>query len=95
MVNHPNRKLSKVAQAYERCKIARKALREHACSMEVTEDKCGIVWERWCIVVDGRSMSLILFATPSWYEVFRPLTDDQRNEAIPEALAALVFTRVA
>lgn len=43
-------KLSKVAQAYERSRPAREALRAiDAVCMEVTEDKAGIVWERWYV----------------------------------------------
>lgn len=96
MANHPNRRptasvrvLSKIAQAYERCKLARKALHKYATCMEVTEDKCGIVWERWSIETADGFRSLILFATPVWYDVFSPLTTDMRDEAVPEAIAAM------
>lgn len=59
-----------VAQAYQRCEAGRRALLECAQPMECTEDKCGIVWERF---VTPRGESLILFATPSWWDVYAPL----------------------
>jgi len=75
------RKLTPVAQAYQRSKVVRDALvHMGAKCMEVTEDKCGIVWERWVITTSdpasmhGHHMSLIVFATPSWWDVFRPVS---------------------
>lgn len=81
-------KLSKVAQAYERSKIGRNALiAAGARSMEVTEDKCGIVWERFIVGPNGTSV--VLFATPSWWEVFSPLTTDATNDGTIAAINAL------
>lgn len=88
------RKLSKIAQAYERCKIGRDAL--HAVGarcMEVTEDKAGIVWERYYLLKpDGDSnkvVNIVLFATPSWWDVFTPITEDQTNDGTVAAIKAL------
>lgn len=89
-------KLSKVAEAYDRSRIARQALREmDARSMEVTEDKCGIVWERFIVHSDNgavtpvKATNVILFATPEWWEVFVPLTEDPTNDGTIAALKAL------
>lgn len=80
-------KLSKVAQAYERCKVARSALTDAggAC-MEVTEDKAGILWERW--VMPG-GVSLILFATPTWFDVYAPLTNSNKMHDVVARIAAV------
>lgn len=82
----PKEKLSPVAQAYERSKIGRRALFDADCrAMECTEDKAGIVWERF-ITPQGRS--IILFATPSWWDVFEPVTDEATNDATVAAIKA-------
>ena len=88
-------KRSPVTAAYVRCEAAHKALREiDARCMETTEDKCGIVWERWIIstpptVVQGSHVSLILFATPSWWDIFVPLTKDGSIDGTVAALKEL------
>lgn len=88
-------KLSPVQQAYVRCEAAHKALREiDAMCMEATEDKRGILWERWIIctpptVVQGSHVSLILFATPSWWDIFAPLTEDTKVDGTIAALKEL------
>jgi hypothetical protein len=82
------RKLSKVAEAYQRCYIAREALRQSgARCMEVTEDKCGIVWERYIVGPNGTSV--ILYATPHWWDVFSPITSDTTNDGTIAAIKAL------
>lgn len=89
------RKMSKVAQAYERSKVGRQALRDTgARCMEVTEDKCGIVWERY--ILGSTGVSVVLFATPSWWDVFKPVTQDGSNDATVAAIKALVepYTKV-
>lgn len=72
------RKLSKVAEAYERCHEGRDQLIEsgYRC-MEVTEDKCGILWERW---ITPNGISVILFATPHSWDIFSPLSHSPRND---------------
>lgn len=77
------RKLTPVQQAYERCKPGRAALLEVAQCMECTEDKCGIVWERF---VFRAGESVILFATPHWWDVFVPLCSDGRITAVVDAI---------
>lgn len=80
-------KTSKVAEAYTRCEPARKAIAEAHCRcMEVTEDKCGILWERW-ITPHGKSM--ILFATPHYWDVFAPLSDDATIAGMIDAIRAV------
>jgi hypothetical protein len=55
--------------------------------MEATEDKAGIVWERWLIEVKSRgAVSVILFATPYWWDLFSPITNSTK---VDETLAAL------
>jgi hypothetical protein len=76
---------TKVAEAYERAKMIRDVLHRIGRCMEVTEDKAGILWERWLV---GQT-SVILFSTPSWTEVFRPVTDDMTWAGTTRALEAL------
>jgi hypothetical protein len=76
---------TKVADAYERAKLIRDVLIRLGRCMEVTEDKCGILWERWLV---GQT-SVILFSTPSWTEVFKPVTDDMTWEGTIRALEPL------
>ena len=87
---------SKVAQAYTRCKPARDALTAvGAVCMEVTEDKSGIVWERWYVQtslpteVQQRVVNVIVFATPSWWDVFVPINAGNEVEATVAAIKAL------
>lgn len=61
------REKAQVAEAYARCETLRRALREVGGCMEVTEDKAGIVWERY-LLNNGRSA--LLFSTPHWCDVF-------------------------
>lgn len=88
-------KLSPVAQAYERCKVARLALREiDARCMEVTENKAGILWERWIIDTTAATgkpghVSVILMATPHWWDVYAPVTRDRDINATIAAIKAL------
>ena len=85
-------KLSAVAEAYARAKPVRDLLfsfqHEHkAQCMEATEDKCGIVWERWLIETKSTGMvSVVLFATPSWWDLFAPITNER---GIEETLNAI------
>lgn len=65
-------KLSPVAEAYQRSKAGREALLRTCRAMECTEDKCGIVWERF---VTRAGVSLILVATPHWWDVYAPVTE--------------------
>lgn len=90
MTNHPNRKQSKVAQAYVRAKPIRDALHEIGRCMEVTEDKAGIVWERWLV---GQTQ-VITFSTPHYVEVFQPIIPGNEWADLIGALRALA-TRVA
>jgi hypothetical protein len=83
------RKLSKVAQAYERCKPARDALHSVGRCMETTEDKCGIVWERWVIVRDSDCVSVLLYATADGWDVFAPLSRDATIDGTVAAIKAL------
>lgn len=76
--------MSKVSDAYGRCKIARNTLSEiGARPMECTEDKCGIVWERWLL---PNGTSAILYATPHGWDVFTPVTQDNAIEATVAAI---------
>lgn len=86
--------MSKVSDAYQRCKAGRSALVEAgAQSMETTEDKCGIVWERWLL---PNCTSVILYATPHGWDVFAPLTKDNSIDATVEAIkAAATAERIA
>jgi hypothetical protein len=79
MTNKPR---SKVAQAYEIAFPVRQKLHAIGRCMEVTEDKCGIIWERWLI---GTSQ-VVVFATPHFVEVFSPLTTDPTWEGVAKAL---------
>jgi hypothetical protein len=78
--------LSPVAQAYERGDSARKTLSAlDARCMEVTEDKAGILWERWIV---GRS-NVILFATPHGWDLFASIAPTTETTATLDALRAL------
>lgn len=85
--------MSKVSDAYNRCKAGRNALAEAgARSMETTEDKCGIVWERWLL---PNCTSVVLYATPFGWNVFSPLTDDNSTDATVAAIKAAATAEVA
>lgn len=80
-------KNTEVMKAYDRSRPGREALFDNGCrSMECTEDKAGIVWERF---VTPHGVSLILFATPSWWEVFCPLTSNATVHATVAAIIAV------
>lgn len=84
------RKLSKVAQAYERCQLARSELAKIARCMETTEDKqYGILWERWCIIGETDCVSVVLYATPDMWDVFAPVTRENDTAATIAAIKAL------
>lgn len=84
------RKLSKVAQAYERCQLARAELGKIARCMETTEDKqFGILWERWCIVRESDCVSIVLYATPDMWDVFAPVTRENSTAVTIAAIRAL------
>lgn len=90
------RKLTAVQQAYERCKLARDALIEmDAQCMEATEDKSGWLWERWIVettppaTTPRRIVSVVLFSTPHWWDLFTPVTNDQSVTGTLDALRAL------
>lgn len=69
------RKLSPVQEAYKRSEETRRLICElGGRSMECTEDKCGIVWERF--ILGPNAQSVILYATPSWYDVFSSIAPD-------------------
>lgn len=91
------RKLSKVQEAYAKSEPARKVLRElDARCMEVIEDKCGIVCERYVLqlspptAVTGRFVNLVIYATPLWWDVFSPVENSPDTEATLAAIRALV-----
>lgn len=77
------RKLSPVQQACERCAAGRRALLDVARPMELTQDPCGIVWERF---VFPHGESAVLVATPSWWDVYVPLCRDGEIAAVVAAI---------
>jgi hypothetical protein len=75
-----NVKLSKVAQAHEKLAETRRVLREAGCmSMELVEDKAGIVAERFVRPGDGKS--IVVWATPHWYDAYAPITSENNLSA--------------
>jgi hypothetical protein len=70
-------------KAYELSEPLRHALSDLGRCMEVTEDKCGILWERW-LVSGGRSV--LLMATPHFVDVFASVTDDVTIDGTIKAL---------
>jgi hypothetical protein len=77
--------MSKVAEAYTRAGIVRDHLHKIGRCMEVTEDKAGILWERWLI---GKTQ-IVLMATPNWAEVFKPVSNAVEWDDTIAALDAL------
>jgi hypothetical protein len=77
--------MSKVAEAYARAKTVRDRLHKIGRCMEVTEDKAGILWERWLI---GKTQ-IVLMSTPHWAEVFKPLSNAVEWDDTIAALDAL------
>jgi hypothetical protein len=63
--------MSKIQEAYARAKTVRDRLHKIARCMEVTEDKAGILWERWLV---GETQ-VVLMATPHWVEIFKPVSN--------------------
>lgn len=91
------KKFSPVAQAYERSRPARDWLHQRARCMEATEDKCGIVWERWILTThDAKGnptfTNLVFYATPHGWDVFKPIADGVMIEDTMAALSALSST---
>lgn len=79
-------KLTKIQEAYQRCEKLRNCLHKLGRCMEVVEDKkYGVLFERWVV---GRA-SVVLFSTPSWTEVFKPVTEDMTWDGTIAALEAL------
>lgn len=60
-------KRSALQEAYERVREAREHLRGlDARCMETTEDKCGILWERWLL---PNFRNVYLYATPHGWDL--------------------------
>jgi hypothetical protein len=79
-------KLTKIQEAYQRAEMLRRSLGKLGRCMEATEDKkYGILWERWLV----GATSIVVFSTPSWTEVFKPLTEDMTWDGTIAALQAL------
>jgi len=75
--------MSKISDAYTKCQPIRDALANNGRCIEVTEDKAGILWERWIL---HNGTSVVLFATPHWYDVFSPITTSSRISDTVEAI---------
>jgi hypothetical protein len=72
-------KLSKVAEANEKLAASRRVLFAAGCkSMEVIEDKAGVVAERFIRPGDGKS--IILFGTTLWYDAYAPINNENNIE---------------
>lgn len=66
-------KTTKIMQCYERASEIRHSLLQNGRLMEANEDrKYGILWERY--VIEGKSY--VLFATPDYVELFKPIFTD-------------------
>lgn len=77
-------KMKPIHEAYERCKDMRAALTNmQARCIEVTEDHCGILWERW-VLPSGKSA--VLWATPHGWDIFLPADESNSTGA---AIAAV------
>lgn len=69
------KKLTKVAEANQKLDESRRTLFAAGCRlMETVEDKAGVVVERFIRPGDGRS--IVLFATPLWYDAYAPITTE-------------------
>lgn len=87
-------KLSAVQEAYERAKTAREHLRSlGARCMEATEDKAGILWERWCVVGEKSCRNVYLYATPHGWDL--SLTADVTNDTEKTLAAVTAHVQVA
>lgn len=77
-------KMKPIHEAYTRCEAMRRAFSDmNARCMEVTEDRYGILWERW-LLPNGKSA--VLWATPHGWDVFLPATNDNSTSASIEAV---------
>lgn len=78
-------KMKPIHEAYARCETMRRALSDmQARCMEVTEDRYGILWERW-LLPNGKSA--VLWATPHGWDIFLPANDGNSTD---EAIKAVV-----
>jgi hypothetical protein len=89
-----------LTQAYNRCSTARDFLRDlpSARLMETTEDKAGIVWERWIVsrepqydesgkcIRNGSTRNLYLHATPHTWDISVTVSADDSVDATFRAL---------
>jgi hypothetical protein len=81
------KKLSKVAQAHAKLADARRVLLDAGCrSMELIEDKAGVVAERFVRPGDGRS--IILFGTTFYYDAYAPITTENSISEYLSGVAA-------
>jgi hypothetical protein len=88
------RKLSALQEAYRRAKPARDHLRSlGGRCMESTEDKCGILWERWCFVGNMSCRNVYLYATPHGWDL--SLTADTSNDVEATLAAVTVHIKAA
>jgi hypothetical protein len=82
--NMAQTKMKPIHEAYSRCEAMRRVLNDmQARCMEVTEDRCGILWERW-VLPNGKNA--VLWATPHGWDVFLPADDGINADA---AIAAV------
>lgn len=84
-----------ITEAYIRCEVARNFLRDlPARCMEATEDKAGILWERWVVVKDGPDrntcMNLYLYATPHGWDISLTASADNDTDATFAAIRAVI-----
>jgi hypothetical protein len=75
---------SKISQAYEKGREGFKALHAVGRSAHCTEDRVGVVWERFAL---PNGEEAVIVATPSWWDVFVPLTAELTGSKATEAIA--------
>lgn len=80
-------KRTKIMDAYAFAKPVRDVLHEQCRCMEVTEDKAGIVWERW---LTPAGVSLVFFGTPTWCDVFAPFSHEMGSAKWLEELRLMI-----
>jgi hypothetical protein len=81
-------KIKPIHAAYERSEVIRSGLTAMgARCIEVTEDKCGILWERW-VLRNGNHA--VLWSTPDAWEVFLPVAS---GNSVAETVSALINER--
>jgi hypothetical protein len=79
-------KTNPLHDVYRRSAPARNALYEAGCrAKECTEDKAGIVWERF-VFPSGESG--ILFSTPHWWDIYVPLSGSVELNVVIDAIKA-------